>query len=279
MVSGVLGIVLSCLASRRLLRPLAQLSEALEQLGGSGGSFPLQPHEPQELQGAIRAFNRMQDRLRRFNEDRMRMIAAMSHDPKTPTTGLQLRLESVQDIELRQKMQAELDRMQGLIESILPFARDDAQREPRVLTDLSAMVKGICLDAADAGQEVTFSGPRAVNIPCRPATLRRAILNIVDNAVKYGKVAAVTLASKATRATITVEDQGSGIPRDQRERVFEPIYRMDGSRSQETGGVGFGLSVARSIIWEHSGDITLSNRKGGGLSVRLELSEANQPSP
>ena len=250
---------------------LSELAAAVELLGASGDAPPLQPQGPREFQGTILAFNRMQERLRRFNEDRTRMIAAMSHDLKTPTARLRLRLESVGDQELRQKMQGDVDQMVGLIESILSFARDDTKREPRVLTDLSALVEGICEDAADIGQHVTFSGPRAVNISCRPSALRRAISNIIDNAVKYGKEAAVTLSVQERHATITVEDDGPGIPRDLRERVFDPFYRMEESRSLETGGVGLGLSVARSIIWEHGGDICLANRKGGGLLVRLSL--------
>ena len=273
--SAVLGVAVSFMASRRLVRPLSELAAAVEQLGGSGDALPLKPQGPREFKGTIQAFNRMQDRLRRFNEDRTRMIAAMSHDLKTPTARLQLRLESVGDLELRQKMQQDVDRMIGLIESILSFSRDDTKREPRVLTDLSALVEGVCEDAADAGQAVTFSGPRAINISCRPAALRRAISNIIDNAVKYGKTAVVKLATEARQVTITVEDEGPGIPRDMRERVFEPFYRMESSRNRDTGGVGLGLSVARSTIWEHGGDISLANRRGGGLSVRLELSAAN----
>jgi signal transduction histidine kinase len=213
----------------------------------------------------------MQERLRRFNEDRTRMIAAMSHDLRTPLTRLQLRLEMVEDRHEQQKMLAELDTMGEMIESVLSFARDDTKHEPRSLVDLSALVEGICEDASDAGEPVTFSGPRGVTISCRPTVMRRAISNLVDNAVKYGASAAVSLLPDAERVVITIEDEGPGIPRSQREKVFEPFYRIENSRNPDTGGVGLGLSVARSIIWEHGGDIILANRKGGGLSVRLEL--------
>jgi signal transduction histidine kinase len=137
--------------------------------------------------------------------------------------------------------------------------------------DLSALVEGICEDAADAGEPVTFSGPREVTISCRPAALRRAVSNLVDNAVKYGRTAAVTLMPGPELVVLTIEDEGPGIPRHERERVFEPFYRIDPSRNPDTGGVGLGLSVTRSIVWEHGGDITLGNRKGGGLLVRLDL--------
>jgi signal transduction histidine kinase len=168
-------------------------------------------------------------------------------------------------------MQAEIDFMSQLIDSILNFARDDTRREPRTMVDLSALVETICESASDAGDSVKFSGPRDVTISCRPAALRRAISNLVENAIKYGKNAVVTLACTAGRAIITVEDEGPGIPRSERERVFEPFYRLETSRNLDTGGVGLGLSVTRSIIWEQGGEISLSDRKGGGLLVRVEL--------
>jgi len=123
----------------------------------------------------------------------------------------------------------------------------------------------------DAGDKVTFSGPRNVTISCRPTAMRRAISNLVDNAIKYGGKADVALAAEARCVVITVEDEGPGIPRSEREKVFEPFYRIGSARDPSTGGVGLGLSVTRSIVWEHGGDITLGNRKGGGLIVRLEL--------
>ncbi len=204
-------------------------------------------------------------------------MAVMSHDLRTPLTRLRMRIEMAQGLEDQQKMLDELDMMNGMVESILSFTRDDAKQEARSLVDLSALVEGICEDAVDAGEKVTFSGPRDVTISCRPTAIRRAISNLVDNAIKYGGKADVTLVSEAGRAAITMEDEGPGIPRSEREKVFEPFYRVGSSRDPDTGGVGLGLSVTRSIIWEHGGDITLGARKGGGLTVRVEL-PAEHPS-
>jgi signal transduction histidine kinase len=270
-LSVLLAVLLSMLAARRLIKPLSELAIAVEQLGGSGDAPHLLPRGPREVQGTMRAFNRMQERLRRFNDDRTRMIAAMSHDLRTPLTRLRLRAELVEDHDQQQKMLADLDMMGGMIESVLSFARDDTEHESRSLVDLSALVEGICQDADDAGEPVTFSGPRGVTISCRPTAMRRAISNLVDNAVKYGRSSTVSLIPEADRAVVIVEDEGPGIPRSEREKVFEPFYRIESSRDPDTGGVGLGLSVTRSIIWEHGGDIVLANRKGGGLSVRLEL--------
>ncbi len=178
----------------------------------------------------------MRERLRRFNEDRTRMMAAMSHDLRTPLTRLRMRIEMAQGLEDQQKMLDELDMMNGMVESILSFARDDAKQEARSLVDLSALVEGICEDAVDAGEKVTFSGPRDVTISCRPTAMRRAISNLVDNAVKYGGKAEVTLAPDAGRVVILVQDEGPGIPRSEREKVFEPFYRIGSARPQHGWG-------------------------------------------
>ena len=270
-LSLALAILLSVVAARRVVTPLSELSAAVDRLGPSGDDPPISPHGPREIEGIIGAFNRMRERLRRFNDDRTRMMAVMSHDLRTPLTRLRMRIEMANGLEDQQKMLDELDMMNGMVESILSFARDDAKQEPRSLVDLSALVEGICEDAADAGEKVTFSGPRDVTISCRPSAIRRAVSNLVDNAVKYGGTAAVTLIPEAARIVITVEDEGPGIPRSEREKVFEPFYRVGEARDPDTGGVGLGLSVTRSIIWEHGGDIVLASRKGGGLNVRLEL--------
>jgi signal transduction histidine kinase len=274
-----LAALLSLVAARRVVKPLSELSGALDRLGPGGDDPSVPPHGPQEIEGIIRAFNRMRERLRRFNEDRTRMMAAMSHDLRTPLTRLRMRIEMAQGLEDQQKMLEEVDMMTGMVESILSFTRDDAKQEARSLVDLSALVEGICDDAADAGDKATYSGPRGVTLSCRPTAIRRAISNLVDNAVKYGGMAAVTLAPETDRVVIVVEDEGPGIPRSEREKVFEPFYRIGSARDPSTGGVGLGLSVTRSIIWEHGGDISLGARKGGGLAVRVELPIGTQVRP
>lgn len=270
-LSALLVLALSCLTARRLAHPLSELAGAVEQLGMSGDAPVLPLRGPRELQVTIAAFNRMQERLRRFNDDRVEMLAAMSHDLRTSLTRLKLRLEIGENPEQRQKMIGEIDAMSDMLGSILSFARDDAKREPRSRLDLDALAEGVCGDAADAGAAVTYSGAAGVTITGRPAGLRRAIANLVDNAVKYGGGAEVRLTAETGRITLVVEDRGPGIPRSEREKVFEPFYRIEGSRNPDTGGVGLGLAVARSIAREHGGDITLAARSGGGLSARLEL--------
>ena len=208
-LSILVGILLSMLAARRLVKPLSELGTAVDRIGGSGDAPAIRPRGPRELRGTIEAFNRMQERLRRFNEDRTRMIAAMSHDLRTPLTRLRLRAELVEDQDQQQKMLRDLDMMGEMIKSVLALAQDDAKREPRSLVDLSALVEGICEDASDAGEPVTFSGPRGVTIFCRPTALRRAISNLVDNAVKYGGSAAVSLSPDTDHVVITCRRRGT----------------------------------------------------------------------
>jgi signal transduction histidine kinase len=270
-LTAVLVILLSILAARRLANPLSELAGAVEQLGASGDAPLLPPKGPRELQVTIDAFNRMQERLRRFNDDRVQMLAAISHDLRTSLTRLKLRLEVGESPEQREKMADEIDAMGAMLNSILSFARDDAKREPRTLVDFDALADGVCEDASDAGAAVNYSGVRGVTVSGRPAALRRAISNLIDNAVKYGGGAEATLKAEGRLVVLAVEDRGPGIPRSEREKVFEPFYRIEGSRNPETGGVGLGLAVARSIAREHGGDIVLAARKGGGLSARLEL--------
>lgn len=273
-LGGVLCALLSIIAARLISRPLSELSHAAGHVGGSGEAVPVRVSGPREIATLMQAFNRMQDRIRRFNEDRTRMFASMSHDLRTPLTRLRLRIEINEDIPDQKKMLAELDGTNSLIESILSFAEEDAKRESHSLLDVSALVEGICQDASDLGEPVTFSGPRGVNIIGRPIALRRAVFNLVDNAIKYGKTALVTLRLQADQIVITVEDEGPGIPWAQRDKVFEPFYRMDEARDPNTGGVGLGLSVTRSIVLEHGGEIALCNRRGGGLCVRVKLAVA-----
>jgi signal transduction histidine kinase len=268
--TAVLVILLSILAARRLPNPLSELAGAVEQLGASGNPPLLPPKGPREFQGMIDDF-RIEERFRRFNDDRVQMLTAMSHDLGASLTRLKLRLEIGESLRQRQKIIDEIDAMGAMINSVLAFARDDAKREPLTLVDFDALVEGVCEDVSDTGAAVTYTGIRGITVSARPAALRRAISNLIDNAVKYGGGAEARLTAECGRVVLAVEDRGLGIPRSEREKVFEPFYRIEGSRNPDTGGVGLGLAVARSIAREHGGDVVLAARKGGGLSARLKL--------
>ncbi|MDR6775005.1 ATP-binding protein [Azospirillum sp. BE72] len=279
-MGAVVAVILlvSLLAARRVTAPLAGFAAAAERLSVDGEAQPLPEEGPRELRAATRAFNRMQARLARFVADRTQMLAAISHDLRTPITRLRLRAELVDDPEMQRRMLADLDEMEAMISATLAFARDDAQREPRVRFDLADLLQSLCDDRVDAGHRAVYDGPAHVVAEGRPVALRRAFANLMDNAIKYGGGFTVRLAEGAgmdgqsggsaggqgRQALIHIDDDGPGIPEAEFEKVFAPFYRLERSRSRDTGGVGLGLSTARSIIRGHGGDVTLSNRDGGG---------------
>lgn len=178
-LAAAIGL-LSVLAARRLAAPIRRFARAAERLGIDTTAPPLVESGPEELRIATRAFNRMQDRLRRFVEDRTQMLAAMSHDLRTPLNRMRLRAEFIDDAEQQKKMFADLEAMNTMIDSTLSFVRDDTVREPRRLVDIGVLVEDVCEDASDAGSPVSYSGPRGVNVQCRPTAVARAVSNLVD---------------------------------------------------------------------------------------------------
>jgi signal transduction histidine kinase len=264
-------IVIALWTARRLARPIREFARAAERLGVDLTVPPLAVRGPQELRSTIQTFNRMQERLRRFLEDRTEMLAAISHDLRAPLARLRLRAELVADGEQQRKMFDDLDSMNAMIESTLAFARDNARQERRTLVDLGVLVGDVCEDAGDSGEKVTYAGQRGIDVPCRPTHIRRAVANLIDNAVKYGESARVKIVHEADRVVIVVDDDGPGIPAEEQERVFWPFYRREAARDPAKAGVGLGLSIARTVAREHGGDVTLRNRDGGGLTALIEL--------
>jgi signal transduction histidine kinase len=266
----VIGL-LSIWMARRLAAPIRDFARAAERLGVDMTAPPLAERGPHELRMAIRTFNIMQERLRRFLADRTQMLAAISHDLRAPLARLRLRAEFVEDAEQQLKMFGDLEAMNAMIDTTLAFARDDARQEPRRLVDLGVLVGDVCEDVADSGSKVSYFGPRGVDVMCRPSAIRRAVANLIDNAAKYGRSVQVRIVGEAERIVVVIDDDGPGIPEEEKEKVFAPFYRLEPSRDPDKGGVGLGLSVARTIAREHGGDVTLANGADGGLRVRLEL--------
>ncbi len=257
--------------AHRTTRPLRRLAEAADRLGLDAGLTPLPERGPRELRNAARAFNRMAARIRRLVDDRTLMLAAVSHDLKTMLTRLRLRAEFIEDGEQKEKAAADLDEMQAMLEATLAFARDDAADERPVAVDLAAMLQSLTADLADAGRTASYDGPDRLTLQARPVALRRVFENLLDNALRYGGEAEVSLRQADGRAEIRIDDRGPGIPRSLRERVFDPFFRVEASRSRDTGGSGLGLAVVRAIVQRHDGGIVLEDRPGGGLRVRVLL--------
>jgi signal transduction histidine kinase len=224
-----------------------------------------------ETRQASHAFNTMQARLRGLIENRTRMLAAISHDLRTPLTLLRLRAENVENLQERDKMLATIAEMDSMVGETLQFARDEATTEIRRPTDIAALVQSLIDDMVEAGLPVKMEPAEPIVYDCRPDALKRAIRNLLDNAVKYGKAASVAIQTTPKTIEIIVDDEGPGIPEQEISRVFDPFYRLEESRSRETGGVGLGLAIAQSIVQAHSGELVLSNRPTAGLRARIAL--------
>jgi len=273
LVTVVVVIGAIVLVVRRITRPLHNLTIAADGLGRGEKMQDLEAEGPDDMRRTIDAFNHMRRRLERYINDRTNMLAAVSHDLKTPITSLRIRAEFIEDEVLKEKIIHTLDDMQLITESTLNFAREDAAREENQATDLGDLLTGLCADFQDQGHQVEFAPPDSVVLSCRPASLKRALNNVLDNATSYGVRAqlALTFDPQSDLITITVDDDGPGIPDGELERVFEPFVRVETSRNRQTGGSGLGLAITRSIIHGHGGEIVLANLAEGGLRVSIQL--------
>ncbi len=267
---GIVALV-GVWAARRVTAPISRFAAAADRLGVDVEAPALSETGPKELRQAIHAFNRMQDRLRRLVADRTLMLAAISHDLRTMLTRLRLRADFIDDPEQQAKALADLDEMTAMLDATLSFARDDAASEERTKVDIASLLQSLCDDLGDTGKPVTYDGPDRMTLVGRPLALRRAFANLIDNALGYGGEAEVRLATEADTVSVEIADRGPGIPAGKREQVFAPFYRLEESRSRETGGTGLGLAVVRSIVRRHGGDIVLKDRTGGGLIARVVL--------
>jgi signal transduction histidine kinase len=262
---------LSALAVRWLTRPLAQLAAAATELGRDINRPPLAEIGPLEAQRAAKAFNTMQSRLIRYVRSRGRILAAISHDLKTPITRLRLRTELLDNEGLKTKFQSDLDEMEKMVQATLDFMRGTEDREAIAPVDINALLESLQENAAETGGAVRISGPVHTPYRGRPLALKRCLSNLLDNALRYGRRAFIQVDDQAERLRIIISDDGPGIPEAELEKVFEPFYRLESSRSRYTGGTGLGLGIARNIARAHGGELTLRNGAKGGLQAVLEL--------
>lgn len=267
---------LAWLIARRLTRPIRVFADAAERLGSDPNAPPLAETGPPEVRNAAAAFNDMQRKLRAYVEGRTQMVAAIAHDLRTPLTRLRFRVEQAEP-EIRDRMAADIEQMDGMIAQALAYVRGETVREDRVALDLGALVSSVVHDLAEMGAEVSVEAAAGVRVQGEPLNLRRAVGNLVENAVKFAGAARVRVITEDGQAVVLVEDSGPGLPVADLEAVFEPFRRAEPSRSRETGGAGLGLAVARGIARAHGGDVTLSNRPEGGLAARLTLPLTKEP--
>ena len=263
-------------AVRQFSAPMRELAAAAERLGMDVNAAPLPERGSVETAKAARAFNTMAERIRRFVRDRTFLLTEIGHDLRTPITRLKLRAEWMEDEEQQGKMLSDLDELESMVAATLAFGRDDAAAEALAALDLAELLRTIGEEAADArpngAEDVCYQGPDHQVVRARPVSIKRALSNLVQNALNYGGSARIALAPpKDGTLTVVIDDDGPGIPTGELDRVFEPFHRVEGSRNRETGGTGLGLPIARNILRAHGGDVALANRAGGGLRATVTM--------
>ena len=271
LLSALAIAAVAVFTGRRIAKPMRGLAAAAERLGRGGAVEDLSEAGTMETRETVYAFNLMRVRLDRYVRDRTAMLAAVSHDLRTPITSLRLHAEFVEDAETRAKILAALDEMQRMTEDALAFIREDMQREETRTVDLHALVDSVAADLAELGHDIAVADSERVLAGCRPAALRRALRNLMENSAAYGSRATARIERDDAELRVIMEDEGQGIPEAELERVFEPFVRLEASRSRNTGGSGLGLAIARGIVRGHGGDIRLENRAEGGLRATVVL--------
>lgn len=253
----------------RVVRPIRALAESADRLGRGLTTNPLDEAGPSEIRATMRAFNRMQDRVTRHSSERAQMLAALSHDLRSPLTAMRLRIALLDETEDSLRLGALVDDMQTMVEGTLDYARGVAQAEPLVAIDLAKLLADLVSDVGPGKAVLSAQGPILATV--RANSITRALRNLIDNAVSYGSQARVTLRAEPDALVIDIADAGPGLPEDQLETVFEPFTRAETSRNRETGGSGLGLAITRAIIQAHDGTVTLSNGVDGGLVAKVRL--------
>jgi len=261
---------LAWLFARRLSGPISAFAGAAERLGRDPGAAPLDLKGSAEVIAAANAFNMMQERLRRYVEDRTAMIGAVAHDLRTPLTRLRFRIEAVPD-DVRAKLASDIDQMEAMIAATMAFVRDTTRPAERTRLELASLLESIIDEAAETGGQASVELGEKIVIDGDPVALRRLLTNLVENGLKYGGAVQGRVRAEGRLAVIEIDDNGPGIAPAELDRVFEPFFRSEPSRNRETGGIGLGLAVVRSVARAHGGDVTLHNRPEGGLRARVEL--------
>jgi len=270
LLSALVMAPIAWMFAKRLSQPFRLFAQAAERLGRDPEAAPLTIRGSAEIAVAAGAFNQMQERLRRYVQDRTAMVGAIAHDLRTPLTRLRFRIENAPE-DQRAKMAADIDQMEAMVAATLGFVRDATRPGQRTRLELASLVESVCDEMAETGAAIEVERAEKVVIEGDPVALRRLVTNLLENAVKFGDRARARVVTAERAVIIEIDDEGPGIPEAEIERVFEPFYRREPSRSRSTGGIGLGLAVVRSIARSHGGDVTMVNRPGGGLTARVNL--------
>ncbi|WP_294288395.1 ATP-binding protein [uncultured Sphingomonas sp.] len=274
-------MLLGGLFIRQTLKPIRLLTNAVERFGPGLDQSGPEPELPRggtgDVQRLVDAFDAMQARIRRLIDERTRALAAVSHDLRTPLARLRLRVEAVDDRQLRGEVESDLEGMEAMVTSLLAFLGGDGEPEKRRLIDLAVLCASIVDDANDHGHDIIYDGPSHLELWVRPLGVRRAVVNLVENAVRYGSEAGLELTVEDTSVTICVTDNGPGIPEESMMLVREPFVRLDHARQRDTNGFGLGLSIVERAVADDGGEFTLTNRDSGGLAAMIRLPIRSDP--
>lgn len=268
--SSLLLLAIAIVFLRNQVRPIRRLAEAADMLGRGMEVRDFKPAGAAEVRQAAAAFLRMRERIDRQIRQRMEMLAGVSHDLRTPLTRMRLGLAMLGDNRDADDLKADVADMERMIDGYLDFARG-AGAEPAEETDVHALLDEVVADARRNGADVELTAPSGLMVQLRPQTLRRCLTNLLSNAQRYAPHTFVSAGRRANMLEIFVDDDGPGIPPEEREAVFRPFYRLDPSRNPETGGVGLGLAIVRDSVRSQGGDVILSEAPQGGLRVMIRL--------
>jgi signal transduction histidine kinase len=258
--------------ARVLTAPLSSFARAAESFSLNGAAAPLPERGPEEIRSVAKALNRMRERITTLIDDRTKMLAAISHDLRTPITRMRLRSEFIEDEAHRSHMLGDLDQMRSMLESVLSFLRNDRRLESMTLVDVATALQLVVDQFGDMGHKVAYDGPEHAAATLRPDDLHRSITNLVENAVRFAAEVTIRLGVSPDTVTIEIEDDGPGISDARKDVMLEPFVRGDDARNMdETAGFGLGLSIARSIVLAHGGELSLNDRQPHGLIVRIQL--------
>ena len=269
---AISATLLGLWAARGLTAPLSSFARAAESFSLNGAAALLPERGPEEVRSVAKALNRMRERITTLMDDRTKMLAAISHDLRTPITRMRLRSEFIEDDGHRFHMLSDLDQMRSMLESVLSFLRNDRKLESMTLVDIATTLQLVVYQFADMGRNVAYDGPEHALATIRPDDLHRGITNLVENAVRFGAEVAIRLRVSSHNVTIDIEDDGPGISDARKDAMLEPFVRGDDARNMdEAAGFGLGLSIARAIVLAHGGALSLNDRQPHGLIVRIEL--------
>jgi len=274
MIAALIAVIAAstgaAFVARRVVQPLSELTTAAAKVAGGSGTPHVAEQGPDDVRNAAVAFNAMAAKVTRTLESQRHLLSAVGHDLRTPLTAMRINLEFVEDDELRDGLMRNLEELQVLTEQVLSAAKGAGGEKSRQV-DLSALVESLCADLDELGEPVSWVNHSPAPIACRPNEIKRAVRNLVENAVAYGHKAQVRISDTSEGYEVLVEDEGPGIPENDRQRVFEPFVRLESSRNEETGGTGLGLTLVKGIAEGHGGAVQLENRPGGGLRARMTL--------